>query len=377
MAFTQNRHLPTQGGYQNHRSTSSSYERSGAPTRNYSNIVDLTSHGPDIDTLPAMKRRKSMATETSMATKNSFSSSLWENQGRCYQPFYFNDNSVAACRSDLNLFNNLSTSNHQYYNYSQQSYLRDCTGVNEDGVSPNSVYEASEFFMSRDEIERCSPSRKDGIDLRKETHLRYSYCAFLQNLGMTLELPQTTIATAIVLCHRFFVRRSHAYHDRFLVATASLFLAAKSEETPRPLNSVIRASCEICHKHDLAFFPHLLPVDWFEKYRERVIEAEQMILTTLDFELTVQHPYIPLTTVLSKLGLSQSVLVNLAWNLVNEGLRSSLWLQFKPHHIAAGAVFLAAKFLNLDLVSNQSVWQEFQTTPSIIQDVSQQLMELF
>ncbi|KAG1338473.1 putative cyclin-T1-3 [Cocos nucifera] len=43
-------------------------------------------------------------------------------------------------------------------------------------------------FMSRDEIERCSPSRKDGIDPVLETHLRYSYCSYLQTLGMRLEL---------------------------------------------------------------------------------------------------------------------------------------------------------------------------------------------
>ncbi|PIA44841.1 hypothetical protein AQUCO_01700436v1 [Aquilegia coerulea] len=175
-------------------------------------------------------------------------------------------------------------------------------------------------FMSRDEIERLSPSRKDGIDSYRETYLRYSYCAFLQNLGMRLELPQTTIGTAMVLCHRFFIRRSHACHDRFLIATAALFLAAKSEETARPLNDVLRASCEICHKQGLNFFPNLLPVDWFEQYSERVTDAEQMILTTLNFELTVQHPYAPLTSVLSKLGLSQTVLVNLALCLVSEGL---------------------------------------------------------
>lgn len=44
------------------------------------------------------------------------------------------------------------------------------------------------IFMSRDEIERFSPSRKDGIDALRETHLRYSYCAFIQNLGLRLEL---------------------------------------------------------------------------------------------------------------------------------------------------------------------------------------------
>ncbi|CAI8586404.1 unnamed protein product [Vicia faba] len=232
-------------------------------------------------------------------------------------------------------------------------------------------------FMSRDDIDRNSPSRKDGIDVRHEAHLRYSYCAFLQNLGTRLELPQTTIGTSMVLCHRFFVRQSHACHDRFLIATAALFLAGKSEESPCPLNNVLRTSSEILHRQEFAFLSYWFPVDWFEQYRERVLEAETLILTTLNFELNVRHPYAPLTSVLSKFGLSRTVLVNMALNLVSEGLRSSLWLQFKPDQIAAGAAYLAARFLNMDLSAYQNIWQEFQATPSILQDVSQQLMELF
>lgn len=58
---------------------------------------------------------------------------------------------------------------------------------------PSSKHEQTKLeddvvFMSRDEIERCSPSRKDGIDVLRETHLRYSYCTFLQNVGMRLQL---------------------------------------------------------------------------------------------------------------------------------------------------------------------------------------------
>ncbi|KAI4304066.1 hypothetical protein MLD38_039629 [Melastoma candidum] len=230
-------------------------------------------------------------------------------------------------------------------------------------------------FMSRDEIERLSPSRRDGIDVLRETHLRYSYCAFLQDLGQRLELPQTTIGTAMVLCHRFFVRRSHACHDRFLIATATLFLAAKSEETARPLNTVLRLSCEIYHKQDISFLSYLLPLDWFEQYRERVTEAEQLVLTTLNFELNVQHPFAPLMSIFNKLGLSQSMLLNVALNLISEGLRSSLWLQFKPHQIAAGAAYLAAKFLNMDLASHHNLWQDFHATPSILHDVAHQLLE--
>jgi len=234
-----------------------------------------------------------------------------------------------------------------------------------------------DVYYTREAIERLSPSRRDGINFQKETILRFSYVSFLQNLGMRLQLPPTTVATAIVLCHRFFLRRSHASHDRFLIATACIFLVAKSEDTPRPLNSVLIVSYEICHKHDLASFHYSLPNDWFEQYKQRVLEAENLVLTTLDFELTVQHPYRPLLSVLNKIGFAQTALVHVAWNLITEGLRSSLCLQFKPHHIAAGAVFLAAKFLNIDLSSTGDLWQEFQTPSTVLQDVVQQLTELF
>ncbi|XP_051128041.1 cyclin-T1-3-like isoform X3 [Andrographis paniculata] len=251
--------------------------------------------------------------------------------------------------------------------YSSTSCKRDRSKFEDDEV----------VFMSRDEIERCSPSRRDGIDPLHEAHLRYSYCAFLQNLGVRLDLPQTTIATAMVLCHRFFLRRSHAAHDRFMIATAVLFLASKSEETPRPLNDVLRVSCETLHKQDFTILSYMLPIDWFEQYRERITEAEQLVLTTLNFELNVQHPYDSLTDTLQKLGFSQSLLVNLALNFVSEGLRSSLWLQFKPHQIAAGAAYLAGKFLNMNLDSCHAIWNEFHTPPSVLKDVAHQLMELF
>ncbi|XP_077217700.1 cyclin-T1-4-like isoform X2 [Tasmannia lanceolata] len=350
MSFPGTRRVHTQGGIRR-----SNFNRNN--NNNNINYRDFTGKFRErhynisttqADTAPSFKRRKSSA-------------SMWEDSSMQYRKMNVISNAPSTSNSSYPIPAKLDMNMYNFPNYKQEQLK----------------FENDMSFMSRDEIERCSPSRKDGIDFLRETHLRYSYCAFLQNIGTRLELPQTTIGTAMVLCHRFFVRQSHACHDRFLIATAALFLAAKSEETPRPLNSVIKASYEIGHKQDLAFFPYFLPVDWFDQYRERVIEAEQLILTTLDFELNVQHPYIPLTSVLNKLGLSETALVNLAWNVVSEGLRSSLWLQFKPRHIAAGAAFLAAKFLNLDLASNQSVWQEFQTTPAILQDVVQQLMELF
>ncbi|XP_059632531.1 cyclin-T1-4-like isoform X2 [Cornus florida] len=341
-------------------STTTNTNNSNHHSRNFANSLNFSrKFGDDnynvnylrLDMVPSVKRRK-------------FTASSWEDSRRHFQQPKTHDGDPSTRNSSSVLPAHTRT---DAIAYTSTTGKRDRSKFEDDDV----------VFMSRNEIDSCSPSRKDGIDAFSETHMRYSYCAYLQNLGLRLELPQTTIGTAMVLCHRFFVRRSHACHDRFLIATAALFLAAKSEETPRPLNNVLSASCENFHNWDLAFPFHLLPVNWFEQYRERVTEAEQMILTTLNFELNVQHPYVPLTSILNKLGYSQSLLVNLALNLVSEGLRSSLWLQFKPHEIAGGAAFLAAKLLKIDLTSYQRIWQEFQTPPYILQDVAQQLMELF
>ncbi|KAJ1423785.1 Ribonuclease H-like superfamily [Sesbania bispinosa] len=203
----------------------------------------------------------------SSSKRRKYSAPAWEESQKYYIPSAVHDN---------------IPSSYSFQAYSTRSNADTSTSAS---CKPDcSIFEDDEpVFMSRDDIDRNSPSRKDGIDVRHETHLRYSYCAFLQNLGMRLELPQTTIGTAM------------------LIATATLFLAAKSEESPRPLNNVLRASSEILHKQDFALLSYWFPVDWFEQYRERVLEAEQLILTTLNFELNVQHPYGPLTSVLNKL----------------------------------------------------------------------------
>lgn len=45
-----------------------------------------------------------------------------------------------------------------------------------------------------------------------------------------------------------------------IIAAAALFLAAKSEETPRPLNDVLRASSELYHKQNITLLSYLLPI---------------------------------------------------------------------------------------------------------------------
>ncbi|GAB4835552.1 hypothetical protein Ancab_000461 [Ancistrocladus abbreviatus] len=235
------------------------------------------------------------------------------------------------------------------------------------------------WYFSRKEIEENSPSRQDGIDLKKETYLRKSYCTFLQDLGMRLKVPQVTIATAIIFCHRFYLRQSHAKNDRRTTSTACMFLAGKVEETPRPLKDVILVSYEIIHKKDPAAVQKIKQKEVYEEQKELILLAERVVLATLGFDLNVQHPYKPLVEAIKKFKVAQNALAQVAWNFVNDGLRTSLCLQFKPHHIAAGAIFLAAKFLKVKLPSDGEKvwWQEFDVTPRQLEEVSNQMLELY
>ncbi|KAH9329274.1 hypothetical protein KI387_001382, partial [Taxus chinensis] len=191
--------------------------------------------------------------------------------------------------------------------------------------------------------------------------------------------PQVTIATAIIFSHRFFLRQSHAKNDRRTIATVCMFLAGKVEETPRPLKDVILLSYEICNKKDPAAVQRIKQKEVYEQQKELILVGERVVLATLGFDLNVHHPYKPLVAAIKKFKVAQNALAQVAWNFVNDGLRTSLCLQFKPHHIAAGAIFLAAKFLKVKLPSDGEKvwWQEFDVTPRQLEEVSNQMLELY
>lgn len=116
------------------------------------------------DDAPCSKRRK-------------FSAASWGDSGQIYLPHPATyDYIPLSCNSSVALSRPSNTDEST------------ATGVNKHVCSGLNGRDNEVNFISREEIERCSPSRKDGIDAICETYLRYSYCGFIQDLGMRLGL---------------------------------------------------------------------------------------------------------------------------------------------------------------------------------------------
>jgi Cyclin, N-terminal domain len=150
------------------------------------------------------------------------------------------------------------------------------------------------------------PSVKDGMSVEEEAIKRKKTCRFIEEACRILKLPRVATATALVFFHRFYAKHSFSKHDRFEVAVACILLAAKTEESPRKIVNVL----EECHKLRSRAMaagristhgdPHtkassIEPLDnrseEFSKLKERVLLLERVVLHTIGFELSVDHPY--------------------------------------------------------------------------------------
>ncbi|PWZ29301.1 Cyclin-T1-2 [Zea mays] len=251
-----------------------------------------------------------------------------------------------------------------------------------DGV-PNILEKSSHecmysWYFTREELEKFSPSRKDGITENKESEIRHLYCSFIRDVGIRLKLPQMTLATAVMLCHRFYLHQSLAKNGWQTVATVCVFLASKVEDTPCPLDHVVRVAYETMYRRDTAAAQRIRQKDVFEKQKALILIGERLLLTTIRFDFNIQHPYRPLLDAMQNLGINQKEVKQVAWNFVNDWLKTTLCLQYKPQYIAAGSLYLAAKLHNIKLPLHGAHvwWHQFDVAPKPLEAVIHQMMEL-
>ncbi len=79
----------------------------------------------------------------------------------------------------------------------------------------------------------------DKLSYETEFDLRLVGCELIQTARRLLRLPQTAMATAQTLFHRYYYIKSFVKNPMQFYAMASIFLSSKIEECPRRIRDVM------------------------------------------------------------------------------------------------------------------------------------------
>lgn len=223
-----------------------------------------------------------------------------------------------------------------------------------------------------------TPAMQDGLTLEAESDLRILGCELIQAAGILLRLPQVAMATAQVLFQRFFFSKSFVKHSFEIVAMACINLASKIEEAPRRVRDVINV---FHHLRQLRGKRSPTPLILDQNYintKNQVIKAERRILKELGFCVHVKHPHKIIFMYLQVLDCERNqTLVQTAWNYMNDSLRTSAFVRFKPETIACACIYLAARALQIVLPNHPHWFVVFGATEEEIQDICITTLKLY
>ncbi|KAI5712691.1 cyclin-L1 isoform X2 [Diaphorina citri] len=223
-----------------------------------------------------------------------------------------------------------------------------------------------------------TPSMLDGLDPEVETDLRIIGCELIQTAGILLKLPQVAMATGQVLFQRFYYSKSFVRHPMETTAMGCVCLASKIEEAPRRIRDVINVFHHIRQVMNQKSITPMLLTTQYMTLKTQVIKAERRVLKELGFCVHVKHPHKIIVTYLQVLGCEKNQkLMQLAWNYMNDSLRTDVFVRYDPETIASACIYLTARKLRIPLPRNPAWYSLFHVLESDIQDVCKRILRLY
>ncbi|KAJ2666384.1 hypothetical protein IW148_000868 [Coemansia sp. RSA 1199] len=223
-----------------------------------------------------------------------------------------------------------------------------------------------------------SPSQRQGMSADVEASMRSYACHLIQASGTILCLPQLVMATAQVLLQRFYYLASIQDFPLRGIVLGTLFLACKAEENPQTIRNIINV-VDIVVKRDRGY-PEVVTDGYDSEYYElknEMVIGEMQVLRRLAFNVQVELPYGLLANYLRSLELTdQERVPQLAWNYVNDLLRTPVYVCFQPETIACGAIFLAARECSVGLPTSPPWWAVFDANAEDVVQVAKAIRAL-
>ncbi|KAI0070261.1 cyclin-like protein [Panus rudis PR-1116 ss-1] len=200
-------------------------------------------------------------------------------------------------------------------------------------------------YFTPSEVSQLTEKQRGKLSLGQEEKMRQQACTLIEAVGLKIGFPRRTIATAQNLYHRFhlfFPRKDFNYVD---VSLAALYVSTKMHDTlkkPREILMVAYAvrSPELAAKSKVAGELDIDP-NVIEHDRQRLLAVERLILETICFNFTSKLPF-PYVIKIGRAFGATKKLTKLAWRLAIDSYRTLVNLQYPPHIVALGCIYLAA-----------------------------------
>ncbi|KAJ8080487.1 RNA polymerase II C-terminal domain kinase beta subunit [Marasmius tenuissimus] len=211
----------------------------------------------------------------------------------------------------------------------------------------SSMYHRPYFTPS--EVEILSEKQRGKMNATQEEKVRQSACAFLEAVGSRIGFPRKTVATAQSLYHRFhlfFPRKDFNYFD---VALAALYVSAKMHDTLKKPRELLAVSYGVRYPELAAKSKHpagdvdldAMDPALVEHDRQRLLAVERLILETICFNFTSRMPFPYVIKIGKELGADKN-LTKLAWRLAIDSHRTLVPIQYPPHTVALGGIYVAS-----------------------------------
>ncbi|KAF7985578.1 hypothetical protein HWV62_3859 [Athelia sp. TMB] len=201
-------------------------------------------------------------------------------------------------------------------------------------------------YFTPAEVDYLSEKQRGKLSVTQEERTRQQACGFLEAIGAKIGFPRKTIATAQDLYHRFhlfFPRKDFNYHD---VTLAALYVSTKMHDTlkkPRDLLIVsytVRFPELAAKSKSMGSEIDMDPVT-VEQDRQRLLAVERLVVETICFNFTSRMSF-PYVIKLGRVLKATKKLTKLAWRLASDSHRTLVPLQYPPHVVALGGLYVAA-----------------------------------
>ncbi|XP_040887996.1 cyclin-T2-like isoform X2 [Toxotes jaculatrix] len=204
---------------------------------------------------------------------------------------------------------------------------------------------STKWLFTREQLEN-TPSRRCGIEADRELSYRQQAANLIQDIGQRLNVSQLIINTAIVYMHRFYMIHSFTKFHRNIISQTTLFLAAKVEEQPRKLEHVIKIAHACINPQEPALDTKS---NAFQQQAQELVALETVVLQTLGFEITVDHPHTDVVRC-SQLVRASKDLAQTSYFMATNSLHlTTFCLQYRPTVVACVCIHLACKWSNWEI----------------------------